>query len=269
MFGAVMSDPKKCKQLLEYILGIKIVKLEYIEKQKSISINYDAKGVRLDLTVIDDKGIVYNIEIQTSTNENLPLRIRYYHDILDLDMLQKSMDYRELNRCFVIFICTFDMFGKDRYMYTFKRQCQEDQSVFLEDNAVSIVLNTKGSIEEIDPELKDTLHYMAGQKPEGSFAKDLDEAVKKVKYDEKWRKGYMNLAVKLRDSKLEGKMIGELKIKISAIRNGKGQEMDSFLMKVLGLDKEMFDKISEMIDNCPDWTDEDIAYELIPDDYIV
>ena len=32
MFGAVMSDPKRCKPLLEYILGIKIIKIEYTEK---------------------------------------------------------------------------------------------------------------------------------------------------------------------------------------------------------------------------------------------
>ena len=84
MFGAVMSDPVNCKRLLEYILGIKITRLEYVEKQKTVKVDYDAKGVRLDLIVIDENNIVYNIEIQTTSNENLPLRIRYYHDVLDL-----------------------------------------------------------------------------------------------------------------------------------------------------------------------------------------
>ncbi len=262
MFGAVMSDRKRCKRLLEYILGIKIAQINYKEKQKTINIDYDAKGVRLDLTVIDDKGQVFDIEIQTSKNENLPLRIRYYHDMLDLEMLEKSMDYNKLNRCFVIFICTFDMFDKDRYIYTFKRQCQEDRSVFLGDEAVSIVLNTNGRIGEINSELRDALHYMAGKTPTGKFAKDLDDAVHKVKSDEKWRNGYMTYAMKLRESKLEGEKIGDYKRLVSTIRSGKGQGSDSFLTKALGISKALFDEIAGMIDEYPDWTDEDIAYEL-------
>ena len=34
MFGAVMSDPRRCKRLLENILDIKISRIEYPERQK-------------------------------------------------------------------------------------------------------------------------------------------------------------------------------------------------------------------------------------------
>ena len=266
MFGAVMSDPKRCKKLLEYILGIKIARIDYKEKQKTIDVFYDSKGVRLDLTVIDENGQVFDIEIQTSKNENLPLRIRYYHDMLDLDMLEKSMDYTKLNRCFVIFICTFDMFGKDRYMYTFKRQCQEDSSVFLGDEAVSIVLNTDGKVGEINSELRDALHYMAGQTPTGKFAKDLDDAVHKVKSDEKWRNGYMTYAVKLKESQLKGEKIGDFRRMVSAIREFRGSMSNDMLMKGFHIDEATLENILDMIDNYTDWTDEDIAYELVVGD---
>ena len=138
--------------MLEYILGIKIIKIEYAEKQRVIDLEYRAKGVRLDLHIIDDKGVVYNVEIQTSSDDNLPKRIRYYHDVLDLNLLKKSADYETLPKCYVIFICTFDFFEKSRYMYTFKRQCQEDSSVYLNDEAVTIVLNTQGTTGDIDDE---------------------------------------------------------------------------------------------------------------------
>ncbi|MBR1738267.1 MAG: hypothetical protein IJ736_14875 [Firmicutes bacterium] len=36
MFGAVMTNPKLCKPLLEYILNIKIERIEYPELQKVI-----------------------------------------------------------------------------------------------------------------------------------------------------------------------------------------------------------------------------------------
>ncbi|MBR1442234.1 MAG: hypothetical protein IJ583_01725 [Firmicutes bacterium] len=40
MFGAVMSDPELCKPLLEYILKIKIKRIEYPELQKVIDERY-------------------------------------------------------------------------------------------------------------------------------------------------------------------------------------------------------------------------------------
>ena len=263
MFGAVMSDPKRCKLLLEYILNIRIVRIDYKERQKTINVSYDSKGVRLDLTVIDDKGQVFDIEIQTSNNENLPLRIRYYHDMLDLDMLDKSMNYNKLNRCFVIF---FDMFGKNRYMYTFKRQCQEDSSVFLEDKAVSVVLNTAGKVGEIDPELKDALHYMAGQVPSGKFAKDIDKAVRIIKSDEKWRSGYMTYAIRMKEREIIAEKRGEIKNLITTIRKRRGKRSVDDIIDFLDITREQFDEISEMIDSNPDWTDEDIAYELTEKD---
>ena len=55
MFGAVMKDPKKCKPLLEKILGVKIRKIEYPQLQKVLEHTMDAKSVRLDVYVEDDK----------------------------------------------------------------------------------------------------------------------------------------------------------------------------------------------------------------------
>lgn len=47
MFGVVMRDPRKCKPLLEMILGVKINRIEYLEPQKSIVERYQSKSIRL------------------------------------------------------------------------------------------------------------------------------------------------------------------------------------------------------------------------------
>ena len=263
MFGAVMSDPKRCKPLLEYILGIKIIKIEYAEKQKVIDLEYRAKGVRLDLHIIDDKGVVYNVEIQTGANDNLPKRIRYYHDVLDLNLLKKSADYEALPKCYVIFICTFDFFNKSRYMYTFKYQCQEDASVYLNDDAITVVLNTYGTIGDIDDELRNALRYMAGQMPIGKYATDLDKAVKEVKESDEWRAGYMNYTVKLKEHERAAQKLGNLEDKVSAIRVFRHNMSNDMLMQGFHIDKPTLDNILDMIDNYPDWTDEDIAADII------
>ena len=63
MFGAVMQDETYCKALLEYILNVKIRRISYPELQKEINLDYDAKGIRLDVYVEDEQNTVYDIEI--------------------------------------------------------------------------------------------------------------------------------------------------------------------------------------------------------------
>ena len=182
MFGAVMSEEKNLKPLLEYILNIKIAHITYPERQKTISANYCYKSVRLDVYCEDDNNTVYNIEIQVANEKDLTKRIRYYHDMIDINILEQGRKVTELKNSIVIFIFDFDYYGKDRYMYTFKGQCQEDGSVYLDDGTLSVVLYINGSVGEINEELKAALKYMAGQAPpKGTYADNLDKEVKKVK----------------------------------------------------------------------------------------
>lgn len=98
--------------MLERLLDIQIDHIEYPEEQKVIDIAKDSKSVRLDVYIRDEKGTVYNIEIQTTSNRNLPKRTRYYAGMIDLNAIEKGADYSELPQSFVIFICTFDTFEK-------------------------------------------------------------------------------------------------------------------------------------------------------------
>ena len=128
MFGAVMSNPKYCKPLLELVLGVKIRKIVYPELQKAINERYGSKSIRLDVYVEDEAGTVYDVEIQTTEKKNLPKRTRYYQGMIDLHILEKGEDYTALRRSFVIFICTYDPFGKGRYVYTFENRTGQQKS---------------------------------------------------------------------------------------------------------------------------------------------
>ena len=61
MFGAVMSETKNLKPLLEYILGIKISKINYTDRQKEMKADYSSRGIRLDVYCEDDNNTIYNI----------------------------------------------------------------------------------------------------------------------------------------------------------------------------------------------------------------
>lgn len=112
MFSIIMRNPKYCKPFLERILGIKISRIEYPKSQETIDLSADAKSVRLDIYVEDEEETVYNIEMQTVGNRILPKRMRYYQGMIDLSILEKGDSYKNLKRSFIIFICTFDLFGE-------------------------------------------------------------------------------------------------------------------------------------------------------------
>ena len=134
-----------CKELLELILDIKIRKVEIAEQQKNVDITYDGKGVRFDVYVDDAENTVYDIEMQTTRQKDLPKRTRYYQGMIDLNLIQKDMRYSELKKSYVIFICLEDVFGKNLPVYTFNYICEQDYSVRLGDEATKVIVNAAGS----------------------------------------------------------------------------------------------------------------------------
>ncbi|MCM1272596.1 MAG: Rpn family recombination-promoting nuclease/putative transposase [Bacteroides sp.] len=204
MFGVIMRNPKYCKPFLETILGIRISDIKYPRTQETIDLAADAKSVRLDVYVEDDKSTVYNIEMQVSINKNLPKRSRYYQGMIDLNILEKGGDYKDLKRSFVIFICTFDLFGKGRHIYTFENRCLQDYEIDLGDETTKIILNTKGTMNDVTPEMKRLLDYIDGQAASDAFTEELETAVKSVRSNEKWRVDYMTLEMHYREKYEEG-----------------------------------------------------------------
>ena len=204
MFSVIMRNPKFCKPFLERILGIKISHIEYPKAQETIDITADAKSVRLDIYVEDGKETVYNIEMQTTENRNIPKRTRYYQGMIDLNILEKGDNYKNLKRSFVIFVCTFDLFGEGRRIYTFENRCIQNLDLGLGDDTTKIILNTKGTMNDVTPELKKLLDFIDGKEPEDDFTRELDEAVQSVRKNEKWRLDYMTLQMNYQEKYEQG-----------------------------------------------------------------
>ena len=197
IFGKIMQDPKLCKGLLQRILpGLKIDRIEYPETQKAIRPDIDAKSVRFDAYVEDGKGTVYDIEMQVGMSKELPKRTRYYQSLLDMRMIDKGEPYKKLKPSYIIFICPFDQFGMGRHIYTFENICKEDKSVLLNDGTTKIFLNAKGTMDDVSPELKAFLDYVAGKKPADPFVDELEEAVKNARKNREWRHEYMTLLMR-------------------------------------------------------------------------
>ena len=255
MFGVVMRDPKKCKPLLEMILGVTINKIEYLEPQKSIAERYESKSIRLDVYVADDLGTVYDVEIQTESKKSLPKRTRYYQGMIDLHILEKGEDYASLKKSFVIFICTYDPFGKGRRVYTFENRCIEDTSIALGDEATKIILNAKGTIGEVNEELGNVLSYMDGSAPNSEYTRALDKAVEEIRSDEKWRREYMVLNEMIRSRE----RLAEHRRSIAQVRAFRNELQMDQLARFTFISPEALKSILDTIDAHPDWDDEQVA----------
>ena len=208
MFSVIMRNPKFCKPFLERVLGIKISHIEYPKSQETIDISADAKSVRLDIYVEDGKETVYNIEMQTAENRNIPKRSRYYQGMIDLNILEKGENYKDLKRSFVIFVCTFDLFGEGRHIYTFENRCIQNTELGLGDGTAKIILNTKGTMNDVTPEMKKLLDFIDGKEPEDDFTRELEEAVQSVRKNEKWRVDYMTLQMNYQEKYEQGMEYG-------------------------------------------------------------
>ena len=255
IFGVVMRDPKKCKPLLEMILGVTINKIEYLEPQKSIAERYESKSIRLDVYVADDAETVYDVEIQTESKKSLPKRTRYYQGMIDLHILEKGEDYASLKKSFVIFICTYDPFGKGRRVYTFENRCIEDTSIALGDEATKIILNAKGTIGEVNEELGNVLSYMDGSAPNSEYTRALDKAVEEIRSDEKWRREYMVLNEMIRSRE----RLAEHRRSVAQIRKFRGRFDADELADIYIIEPKAVKAILETIDTHPDWDDEQVA----------
>ncbi len=260
MFGKIMVNPDICKGVLERILGIEIERIEYVERQKSLDVDYDAKSIRMDVYVKDGKGTIYNIEMQAANDDDLAKRSRYYQSIIDMELLDKGLPYEELNQSFVIFICNFDLFGKGRHIYTFKNLCTEDTYIHLKDETTKIFLNAKGILDDANPELKAFLNYVStGIPSDDTFIKRLDDEVKKARTNKKWRREYMKYHVNMMIAKKKGRKEGTILTQISQIRTIHEKKLPiDMLTDLFDIDDAQIKKICQLISLHPDWDDEQI-----------
>ena len=193
MFRLVMEKQELCKKLIECILGIKIKSISYMEHEKSFEANLRSKGIRLDLFVIDEDGVAYDIEMQmdNSYKEFLGRRTRYYVSTMDNNALKKGERYSQLRKSYVIFICTFDPFGRGLAKYTFNAICNEDHSLVLDDGVTRVFLNPAGERHRISKELASFIGYISTGEVTDDYTKDLDEEVRALRNDDGRERDYM------------------------------------------------------------------------------
>ena len=253
MFCTVLSNSEDCREFLQRILGIEIEEIVVVGTQVSMKSNFHAKGVRLDVYAKDKKGNAYDIEMQTTKMRELPLRSRYYHSEMDSYQIAAGEKYGNLKYSIVIFVCNFDLFAKNRSVYTFESICREDTEILLQDKRKTIFININGSREDVPEELAHLLDYLKTKTPTDGFTERLEQRVVEIRRDTEWRDDYMTLEMKMDEKYEQGLEEGIAK----GIELGIGQGLRIQIHKKLEKGKS----ISQIAEECEE--SEDVIWKIV------
>ena len=199
LFDEVMEDKQTHRDVLEIIFQREIPLLEENGTEKELRVSPLSRSIRMDVFAVDKEDKVYNTEMQQKKRNDLAKRSRYYQSMIDTSLLEPGIpSYNLLKDSYIIMITPFDLFGYGRYQYTFETVCREEPGCILEDGAVRIFLNTRGSNpEEVSKELVDLLHYLEhttdeeAEKTDSQRIRRIHSHVCKVKSSEEIGVKYM------------------------------------------------------------------------------
>ena len=214
MFGKVTQNPVIAQKMADLLTPVEIGAVTEAEREKFLQHRSSSKYVKLDMYLEDENGRVVDTEMQNKSNnkmvqEELPLRIRYYQGMIDQEILSTGTDYIFLKETYIIFICTYDPFGKGKYVYHFHMACDEDESIQLHDKMNWIFYNTTADLSEVPEGIKKFLNYVENEHAEDEFTRLLDKEVKNARLNEEWRSEYLKTYVNDMDMRREGYIEGE------------------------------------------------------------
>ena len=219
-----MADPENSLPFLQMLFPeLSIQKIVYSEAEKTVEGYLDSKAVRFDVYLKDIEGIAFTLEMQVQDEKNIPLRSRYYSALMDQDLLYKGHTYDELTPSYIVFICPFDVFGLGLYRYTFYNQCKEVPGLALGDNAVRVILNTTGTSEDINPDMRAFLDYVNGTPNGNAYVRRIDSAVYLAKQNVNWRREYMTYEMEIKIAEKRAEERAEKKWREIGLQEGRAE----------------------------------------------
>lgn len=204
LFSKIMAEPVLCRELIHRIFPqLEITDLSPVQVQKTVKLALHLRGVRFDVFTVMARNI-FDLEMQKERLKDLFRRTHAYHivggqDALNIADLKKSGNYENLPDVYVVFICLFDPFseynGCERHIYPFEMRCTVEPNIALNDGIHTVFLNAKGTKDDVSPELKRFLDFVAMNKiitengeNADPFINVLDQRVKEAKENIKWRR---------------------------------------------------------------------------------
>ena len=130
LFMQVVLEEQACTEyILQTILGKSSLKLKEQRLQKRLP-NLHGRALVLDCLCTDEKGLLYNIEVQNSSAGAIPKRARYHASLMDTHTLKKGEKFSKLPGSYVIFITDKDVLGEGEQLYQIERVIRKSGNLF-------------------------------------------------------------------------------------------------------------------------------------------
>jgi len=141
LFMQVALEEQACTEyILQTILDKSSLKLKEQRLQKRLS-NLHGRALVLDCLCTDEKGLLYNIEVQNSSAGAIPKRARYHAALIDTHSLKKGEKFSQLPESYVIFITDKDVLGEGEQLYQIERVIRKSGNLF-KDGSHILYFNT-------------------------------------------------------------------------------------------------------------------------------
>lgn len=154
--------------------------------------------------------------------------------------LKPGEDYNNLKPGYIIFICTFDPFGKGLYKYTFENRCLETDMA-LGDKTTKIFFNTKGiNPEEVSEEMLAFLAYVeentdsCALKTQSETIHRIHNRIKELKKNREMGAKFMLLEELIKNAEKKAGAKGRLE----GISKGRSEEQNRYSRLILQLTKD-------------------------------
>ena len=130
LFMQVVLEEQACTEyILQTILDKSSLKLKEQRLQKRLP-NLHGRALVLDCFCTDEKGLLYNIEVQNSSAGATPKRARYHAALMDTHTLKKGEKFSKLPESYVIFITDKDVLGEGEQLYQIERVIRKSGNLF-------------------------------------------------------------------------------------------------------------------------------------------
>ena len=230
-FAVVMQDKAALETALRILLSKKDLIVTDVRVQYSVR-NMIGHSAILDVLAEDSKGKLYNIEVQVKNIDDYQKRTRYYQANMDVSFLRKGRHYSELPDIYIIFISSFDIFGKNDVRYEVKRILDGYQEVV--DNGVhELYFNTKAND---DSEIAKLLQYFENTDDSITDYGALSDAVRYYKDTEEGVSAVCDEVRKYGDERV---IADRVKMVASIMKNTKCSLEEA--LKMLSISQEEYD----------------------------
>lgn len=256
IFAWVVSENKDiCLEILQIILPeLNITRIVEIRSEDTRKDSRVLRGVRFDVYVEDDKGRMYDIEMQVNNNHDLGKRLSYYQSNLVRQSLTEGQSFLEKVDTYVIFICDYDFGGSGLPRYT-TRLILDENGKNIDTGEHNVILNAKAKdFAGVSEKLKAFLEYVNSSLVTSDLTQRIEISVKNLKKSVERKGSYMTYEQEMLTreyyARKEGKEEGKKDLLEKAIKklSKQGHDKAKIVEMISSVNDVSQDEVSKIYD---------------------